>query len=339
MRYYTIEISDRKTGQLVRRYSSRLQNGAVDPGALNVELDIPVQGFAEPLSQGGTGASVRVWGISLEDISQASNLNGKAIKVYGGMQKGLPLANPAQAGLLCQGFIFQCFGNWIGTAMTLDMIILPDTGSEQAPKNLQFNWLAGTELRDAVTTTLRNAFPGYRILVNVRSGLVRGNPEWGEYDTLSQFAHYVQDVSQDIVGGDNYRGVEILLREGQFIVRDGSLRSIPKQIQFFDLIGQPTWVEFPTIQVTMAMRADLFVSDFIQMPPAVTTTTAGSLSQFRNRSVFQGIFQIVHLRHLGNFRQPDGESWITAIDANPTASEPAVTPRAKNAQGFAMGGV
>jgi hypothetical protein len=136
-------------------YSS-YTNGQSLPGAWNVELDIPVIDAAT--SQGF--ATARVWGISLAEIAQANNLAGNLsqnqppfnIAVYGGMQKGLPLANPAQAGLLTQGTVYQCFGNWIDTDQTLDFVIMPGQPSTSSniggigtlanPKNISWNWPA-----------------------------------------------------------------------------------------------------------------------------------------------------------------------------------------------------
>jgi hypothetical protein len=94
-RYYRIEIDGGPT------YTS-FNNGVTNPAALQVELDIPVAPFASPAS---TGAFVKIWGIPLDDIRQSKDLRFKGIKVFGGFQKGLPLANPAQAGLLVQGYI------------------------------------------------------------------------------------------------------------------------------------------------------------------------------------------------------------------------------------------
>src|SRR5579875_2215617 len=146
MRYYSIIISDPATGQvlvpdpvtrkftrvepgpLAATYTSLAGNPALGvtlPGALNIELDVPVSPMSTPLA----GSYLRVWGISLQEIAQWNDLQGKAIDVYAGMQKGLPLAKPQQAGLIFHGKIFQAFGNWQGTNQTLDLIINPDLGT------------------------------------------------------------------------------------------------------------------------------------------------------------------------------------------------------------------
>jgi hypothetical protein len=52
------------------------------------------------------------------------------------------------------------------------------------------------------------------------------------------------------------------------------------------------------------------------MPPqALFTTTAAAQSQYRDKSAFQGKFQISVARHIGNFRQPDASAWVSVFNA------------------------
>lgn len=313
MRYYRIEIGN-TDGSSFAVYTSYV-DGSTDPGALQIELDIPVAPYATPLG----GALVRIWGVALTVISQASDFNGKSIKVFGGMQKGLPLANPAQSGLLVSGTIFQAFGNWIGTNQTVDFVIVTDGASAATPQNVVINWKKGTKLSDAVASTLSTAAPSLGRNISISPDLVLNADETGFFQSITQFAQYVKKVSADIVGG-TYQGVDIVLRESTFSVYDGTTPTPPVQISFNDLIGQPTWIEPLTIQLNCVMRADLSVGDYVKMPQALVTTTQQSLSQYRDSSVFQGVFQIVLIRHVGSFRQPDASAWITTINAIPAAT-------------------
>ena len=143
-RYYAITITNPKTGEVVRprtlaklnlpeTYTSYV-NGKTLPGALNVELNIPLYNYATPRQ----GAWIRVWGVSNAELAQANDLNDMEIVIKGGMQKGLPLAKPAQNGVLAQGKIFQAYGNLIGVDRTLDMIIMPSVGTQTKPLNFSF---------------------------------------------------------------------------------------------------------------------------------------------------------------------------------------------------------
>lgn len=330
MRYYSIQITDPTSGALITRPSSppgsgatysSLVNGFTLPGALNVELDIPVVPYATPA---GT-AIVRIWGVSLAEISQASDFGatpsgtpGKNISVFAGMQKGLPLANPAQAGLIVQGQIFQSFGNWIGKDMTLDLILYPNTGGPDDPKNITVDWKAGTQLSQAIDNTLATAFPNLKRSIKISPNLVLAHDEPGFYRSLVEFAQYVKEVSTDVKVSTNYPGVDITINQDTILVYDGTSPTSPKQIAFQDLIGQPTWIESPNIQFKTVMRADLAIGDFVQLPPAIVTTTSAAASSLLNlKAAFQGVFMIVGIHHFGNFRQPDADSWVTVFTAVP----------------------
>ncbi len=334
MRYYRIEISDPSSGRVVvppgfdglldgATYTS-FANGKNLANAWDVELDVPVIGQATP--QGF--ALCRVWGISLQEIGQANDLVGKNISIFGGMQKGYPLANPRQSGLLVKGYVFQAFGNWVGTDQTLDLVIYPGSatgssaggaGTVAAPKNLVLNWKAGTTLAAALASTLKTAFPNYKQTINLNSGIVRSNDEVGFYPTLEQLSQYVMQTSLDVIKTKGYQGASIVLNGDTVLVSDGSSgQPAAKKIAFTDLIGQPTWIEAPNISIKAVMRADLSVWDPIELPPTVTTNTAqGNSSLVNQRASFQGGFRIVSLRHVGRFRQPSADAWVTVAEAAP----------------------
>ena len=319
MRYYAISITD-DLGNAVPvgpfpdrtpQFTSYVNNQNIG-GALNVIMDLQVFTWDESV-----GASyVQVSGISLQDISQANNLNGMNIKIYGGMKKGLPLANPDQSGLLLTGSIQQAFGNWQGTLQTLDMIIVQGFGTADGPKNLVLNWQTGTFMGDAVAQTLLAAFPGYTVAVQIDPRLILAiETQPAPFQSVGQLAVWLNQMSREIIGGD-YQGIKITAREKEFFIFDGSSPTIPKQISAFDLIGQPTWMGAGQVNFKVVMRHDLQVSDFILMPKqTLQLTTSASVSQARNKSAFQGVFQIRSLRHVGNFRQKDANSWATVVDA------------------------
>src|ERR1700739_2983613 len=127
-----------------------------DPNALNCELDIPVAAEHLPKS----GAFARVWGIDRQTLLNAKSFNKQTIQVFGGMQQGLPLANPAQQGLLVQGSIFPALGNWVGTDMTLDFYIVAPLGegNPAKPANIVHNWQQGQPLSQAIQSALGSAF-------------------------------------------------------------------------------------------------------------------------------------------------------------------------------------
>jgi hypothetical protein len=313
MRYYRIEIG----GAVPAVYTS-LAGGQADPGALNIELDIQIAALDSPQN-----AFVRIWGVSLQTISQSRDFNGAPIKVYGGMSKGLPLANPEQQGLLVQGVINQSFGNWVGTSMTLDLIITTAGNTDTTPNalNITLNWKKGQTLQTAIANTLSVAAPGLAQNINISDDLVLpADDTTGTFATLAAFATYVKAASRSIKGSTTYGGVDILYREDIFQVYDGTTEAEPKDLQFIDFIGQPTWIAAALIQFNTVMRADLAVDNYIRFPRQPVVTTAASNPRYRDKTAFQGVFHIQSIHHVGSFRQPDGMAWVSVFEAAPTQS-------------------
>lgn len=311
MRYYKILIKN-TDGTAIRTFQSRGPTGVFDPGALNVEMDIPIYNFDTPLGS----SYVRVMGISLREIGQSSDYNDKLIEVYGGMDKGLPLANPNQSGLLAKGKIFQAFGNWIGTDQTLEFVFYADTGSASNPCNLTLNWKAGTPLSSAIQNTLKIAFPKYKITVSVDPKLILAHDEVSIHQSLGQFAQYIKSISQSSKNAPGYTGVRMMIKDDSILVYDGTSKAKPKTISFLDFIGRPTWKGPATINFPLVMRADLQVGDYVSLPQSYQATVSGaSLSRYRGSLAFQGKFIITTVRHVGSFRQCEATSWMSVYDA------------------------
>ena len=330
-RYYKIEIG----GDNPITFTNQV-NGKEDTGALEIHLDIPVSAFHVPTG----AATVEIWGIGIDTIAQASNYQGAPITVYGGMQNGLPLAtatvSDGQQGVLVQGQIFQSYGNWLGVNQTLNFVIVPTVAAmatQNAPGNIVLDWKKGTSLGDAIKNTLSVAFPSVTLNMNVDSSLVFGQDVQGYFQTITQFAQFVQQNSQAIknpTGTGTYQGISITISDGAFNIFDGSSPAAPISLNAQDFVGQPTWIDAGTVQFNMVMRADLDLGDFIQFPQVLnlqTQTTITSQSQARNKLTFQGTFTINDIHHMGNSRGPDAQNWMTAFRAV-SSSIPA------NTQGF-----
>ena len=345
MRYYSIIISDPVSGQVYQpdpngggfvkgkagpTFTS-YANGQTIPGALNIELDMPVVAFDSPQGNG----LVRVWGVGLQMIGQASDLSGANITISAGMQKGLPLANPAQAGIIVQGSVYQAFGNWQGINQTLDLVV---QCSSLAPDNgIAFNWESGTPLQSALSTTLSQAFPNYKQDIKVGGNLQTPNDsaQIGTYRSLGQFCSYLRGISQKAgqpVYGDQYPGVLVTIVGNTIKVYDGTQQQTPVKLAFQDLIGQPTWINPATVNFKTVLRSDIAVGSTIQFPqgivaPFALTSAAAAApnSPARNKTVFQGVFSVVEVHHFANSRQPDADSWNSTFSAVPLPDLTALT--------------
>jgi hypothetical protein len=247
-----------------------------------------------------------------------------AIQVFGGMQKGLPLANPKQAGLLFQGYVFQAFGNWVGNEMTLDIVLsafptksTPSDKPITIPPDLTLNWKKGSNLTDALKQTLTMAYPNFKApTISISKDVVATEDVVGYHASVPELAQFVKARSAEIIGGD-YPGVDIAVSQGSFSVYDGTSQTAPKQTEYQDMIGQPTWIGPATVQTKFVMRSDISVGDFIKFPKSPVISSAQSVSPFVNeRLTFQGSFFVQRVRHVGNSRQADASSWVSVVDAS-----------------------
>jgi len=251
VRYYSVKLTNPDTGALIvprslaglntgssyTSTSNGLSSGTPLLGAMNINIDIPVAPYAEPAGQGW----VQLEGPALAEISQANNLNGAGIEVYGGFTAGLPLENPKQAGLLVKGTVFPAFGNWIDVEQTLDLIIVPPLGSDSNPVNITGTWQKGTQLAGVLAIVLTNAFPGLADpVINISPNLVATEDQPWAYNNLQQFAEYLKETTAALINSPNYRGVDISLKGNQIVVSDGTVstaRSVDPAIQMPDAGG------------------------------------------------------------------------------------------------------
>jgi hypothetical protein len=263
-------------------------------------------------------------------LSNASDLSGQLFKLEGGMQLGIAgqrgLANPAQAGVLAFGQIFQGFGNWQYTTQSLDLLCIPFT----APQNdagIVFTWTPGQTLQDALTTALTNAYPNQQLVFSINPAL---QPMGTVQHFAQDFASFAAWVQVDLtapqgapLGLDNYQGVGMAFVGNTIRIADSSLLvKPPRQLQFQDLIGQPTWINSAEINFKTVLRADLSIHDWVSMPtnlipPYVLTTpeAASSGAPSRVKTGFRNQFMINEVHHFGSSRQPDADAWCTVYKA------------------------
>lgn len=294
--------------------SSLNPDGSNNPGALLVELDLPMANLFDP----DNNAWVRIWGLGIAAIGNAFNLNDANISIAVGMSKGLPLANPAQQGVVVKGSIFQAFGNWQGTDQTIDLNIVANGAAPMQGNAFVFNWTAGTPLRVAIAQMLSIALPTMKQSISINPALVLAANETGYYTSLPQFAQYINARTQPIIGG-TYSGVQMTSDGTTVRVWDNAVAptNAPTAINFQDLLGQPTWIEPLTISVKLVMRGDIRLGDVITLPQSLVTQTQASQLRLIDKTTFSGNYLVTQIHHYGNSRQPDAASWNTTIQATP----------------------
>lgn len=344
MRYYDIRIdpvssgTENRFGEVTASGSKGLRfqthpNGLTsrpDPGALHVLMDLPVSTF--DVVNGNAYLEIR--GVDIATINQASNLQGAQISIQGGMGKGLPLAKPDQAGTLISGSVYRAYGNWLNTDMSLNLLIQPftepQTGSTYPP--LVWHWQVGQDIQDAIKYTITHAMDGYTCDFSGMSGTMMGVADQaGVYQDITAFAAVLQSDSMAGNQTPGYRGIRFFVRGKTFYFYDQSSNKNPKQIQFEDMIGQPTWLgpfPYPSIMLQTVMRGDISVGDVITMPDfnqqgsnqvltgyGTIAPTSQNITSPKDRSLFKGNFEVTRVRHIGDSRNPDGAGWVTVYEA------------------------
>ena len=321
MRYYEIIITPLNgKGQIL--FNTLGSAGNSNGSALRVDFEI----FQQQFNQSGLNSFIRIYGLSYKQLGQIADLNPKIpldkednfakIQISAGMSKGLPLAKPAQQGILVKGLIGQAFANWQGTEISLDLVIIPSMGSSVNPVNIPWSWKKGNTLESAVRASLGIAFPTTKISGNYSPDLIFTEDQSGFYYDLEELSTYVYRQSKAIISKPSYIGAMITQTADGFVLNDGTTNTgTTKQIKFTDLIGNLTWLDIGTIQAKLVMRGDLAINQIVKFPKgSPITNTINSFSQYRNNLSFQGEFQISKIHHLGYSRQPSADNWVTIID-------------------------
>jgi hypothetical protein len=351
MRYYELAVSDSGGGQnylldpsglgfakgsgplASSLYTSQTTKnsqliGKTNPNALNIEFDMPVYPGHIPQGQ----ALIRLWGVGLKTLGQASNLNPvngafKTFTLKGGMSKGLPLANPAQSGLLAQGIIWQAFGNWQGTNQTLDIIVQPGEPPGNQGVAVSFTWKKGSNLQGAVSQMLAQAFPDYTPKINIGQSLTAPIDQVGCYRDINAFFQYLNAYTKNLGTqqyGADYHGVSFSFVGNTIQVTDGKGQAAARSValNFQDLVGQPTWIDVNTVLFPTVLRGDINWGDQVTfptgiLPPYALTTPAAAYpnSPAASSSAFKGKFVVREVHHYANFREPDAASWNTTFTA------------------------
>lgn len=302
-----------------------LSNGQPNPNALNIEFDFVAVPAHLPQSQ----CLIQIDGVGLQMLGQSSSLTGGSFLLSAGMSAGLPLANPAQAGVIAHGQIYQGYGNWQGVEQTLNIIGQP--GAWDPEVGIVFLWPPGATLASALATAFNQAFPGYNLKIQIAS-IVQSQssvPVPGYYPRLSSFAQFIFEstlsAGTQATGNANYPGVSITVdpTSKQITVWDGTTTAAaPTQLAFQDLIGQPTWLTGTTISFATVLRADIALGTLVKFPagvlPPYALTTVGAAqpnTPARSKSIFQGSFLVTEVHHFARFRDPSPMAWVTTFVA------------------------
>ena len=216
------------------------------------------------------------------------------------------------------GLIGQSFGLGSSTIGGMTSSLFGGQGGLVFPLNLIYNMMPNMPMSAAIQETISRAFPAAKLDIRISSMLKLGYQDAGAYQNLPQYASYIKDLSHSIMGTNNYDGVRTAAMGDQISFYDGTMPSGVTDISVLDLIGQPTWIDVGMVDIKCVLRGDLKAFDKIRLPSNILyayapgTRMSTQTSEQRNTLSFTGVFEIQHILHVGDFRNPDGVQWSTS---------------------------
>lgn len=315
-------------------------NGQNDPGALDIEFDIS-------LVIGDSGASngshIKIWGIPFNMITQSSKFIGCRLQMWAGFTEGLPLANlqvPNQ-GLILDGNIWPALGNWVLNDLSLEFFVVAGdkggVGGPTNPKNIVHNVPANQPFSQGIQTALQTAFPNSTVTVAISDKIKLAYPDYGFYQSIEQYANYLKALSHDLLGTPQttgYQGIRIYSHGDKITAKDNANPSgSPIVLKYEDFVGQPTWIDYNKISIKTLLRGDINPVNSnpvqIKLPANTLFSVGGAKGAFstqdptsgdpsptnNNILAFQGTWIVQSVRHIGRFRSPSMDSWVTVIEA------------------------
>jgi hypothetical protein len=185
------------------------------------------------------------------------------------------------------------------------------------PLNLIHNMMPGTDLSSAIQQTLSTAFPQANINVLISQGIKLGYQDAGMYQSLEQYADYIQKLSQSVLGTNSYQGIQLTSYNNTLTALDFTKPLSNGEISYLDLIGQPTWLTINKISVKVVLRGGLHVGTYVTLPQTLVNFAGadavppGNAPDQRTHISLPGAYYVDKVLHIGDFRNPDGASWST----------------------------
>jgi hypothetical protein len=189
----------------------------------------------------------------------------------------------------------------------------------EAPLNLIHNMMPNMSMSSAIQETLGKAFPRGGANVAISPGLKLPYQDAGMYQNMQQYAGFIKNLSNSILGIKNYKGVNMSAHTNTMNVWDGTQPLGEGQIDIFDLIGQPTWIDYMKINIKTILRGDIHCGWYVTLPPTLIALSPGAIIPFmksdqRTNVSLPGTFLVWRILHIGDFRNPDGVGWSTNFE-------------------------
>jgi hypothetical protein len=155
--------------------------------------------------------------------------------------------------------------------------------------------------------------------MNIAANITADQDQKQPFTNLEQLGFWVRRYSQQLLGGQQSQaqGVSIVNPTyNSIVVFDGGA-SGGGTVSYTDLIGQPTWIKPQTIQFKTVMRSNIYVGNIVTLRSTFNNVAAGAaFSTPPTPIAFSGSFEVIKVRHVGNYRQSTADAWVTIFDAS-----------------------
>lgn len=331
MRRYKLEITDMNGNIPVDENGNKIGpfDTADTPGrGLQIVFDALIAGYDTVTS----GSMIAIHGLPVSMLKQSVQLAGCQLIFSAGFSQGLPLANKHQFGEIVNGIIYNPYANWLGTHQSMNLIVNPSPLVNGNGDNfsITIGGKKGEKIRDILQRAFIASFPkdkGFTFDINISDALVLSEDSPGIYAKVSALALALRSLSKDIIKADDYSGVQVSIHGKNIRVFDnlGTGFNGVKTILPQELIGQPTWIAYNAVSFKCPLRHDIHNGDVVKLPANVISGPASILSvnsassnawMRENQVSFSGEFQVVSVRHVGEYLSPDASnSWVTIYEA------------------------
>ena len=302
----------------------------------DMTLDIlinPAQSLDKPSSESGGGGDSS--GGGTEAASFPSRLVSRQRGIGRRRSRTTPPPQAAQfdgeGGIGGMGDIGSLFGGLDGFG----------GGGPDSPLKMIHDMKPGETLDSAMQKAMAAAFPNSKLVNLMKDGMKLDYHDAGFYQTIGQHLGYIKSLSKDLAKTVKYPGVSAYAVKNSILLADDTKAFGRVELEFIDLIGQPTWggkdddgkmlVNFMT-----PMRSDIYPSIDVIMPNDTlqfVTPTAGMYSRTtsgglsgpfprhvtgdRERITFNGPIRIKRVMIVGDSRNPQGEAWALSCTGIP----------------------
>ncbi|EKM5742883.1 hypothetical protein PU345_002160 [Enterobacter kobei] len=300
-------------------------------GALDIEFDIQTLGAGLIAAQSST---LVIRGLPMSVMKQSVNLSQCVCTLNAGFGSiGLPLATSQSVhyGMVLEGQIYTPYANWQGANQSLNLGLINYAPMLKMTGTLRLSGQRGEKLGDMILRNMKEAYPGRRIVMSIADNLILPeNVQSAEYDNMGAYSMAIGSLSRGIMNDSKYPGIQIYMQKDFIAVSDlmYPLAGVTHNIALEELIGQPSWEGFNSISVKVPLRADINVGDGLRLASytdctiyspyggfgTILTSNGGAAMVARMQdTTFTGNFIVSGIRHVGAFRNPSADAWVSII--------------------------